>query len=531
MAYTLQLLHASDLEGGVDALESAPNFAAIVDSLEDTFDNTLLISAGDNVIPGPFFNTAADFSFGGTDGTLAEAYTRYFTEVVGRDLEAEGIAFDFDRGVGRVDISIMNILGFDASALGNHEFDSSTGTLADFIGGQEDDGNIDWTGTFFPYLSANLDFSNDGALSGFATDEILSAEDFNESLADLAAGNIGPSIAPATVIEEGGERIGVIGATTQILRNISSTGGVEEISGGTNDMAALAAIIQPQIDAMRADGINKIILTSHLQQLAFEEELAGLLDGVDIIIAGGSSTLQADSQDRLRDGDEVERGYPVLTEDAAGNTVAIVSTDEEYSYVGRLVVEFDDAGNLLADTIDDTVSGAFATDEQGVLDVTEAATVEEAIAASARADIIDDLTDAVETIVEEADAVTFGNHDVFLDGRRGSVRTEETNLGNLTADANLAAARIADSTVDVSFKNGGGIRAEIGAATDTGENEGDGVLSQLDVQNSLRFNNDLTLVTLPTAGFLLMLEHGVAETEDGSHAGPFPADRRFPLQL
>ncbi|GAW37113.1 hypothetical protein RA2_04188 [Roseovarius sp. A-2] len=34
MAYTLQLLHANDLEGGVEALENAPNFAAIVDALE-----------------------------------------------------------------------------------------------------------------------------------------------------------------------------------------------------------------------------------------------------------------------------------------------------------------------------------------------------------------------------------------------------------------------------------------------------------------------------------------------------------------
>ena len=522
MAYKLQLLHASDLEGGVAALENAPNFAAIVDTLEGTEPNSILISAGDNVIPGPFFNTAADFSFGGASGTLAQAYTRYFTEVVGTDLEAEGIAFDFDRGVGRVDISIMNIVGFDASALGNHEFDSSTGTLADFIGGQQDDGNIDWVGTFFPYLSANLDFSGDGPLSGLATDDILPAENFDESLADLAAGDIGPSIAPATVIEENGERIGVIGATTQILRNISSTGGVAEISGGTNDMAALAAVIQPQIDALRADGVNKIILTSHLQQIAFEEELAGLLDGVDIIIAGGSSTLQADSQDSLRDGDTAASDYPLLAQDAAGNPVAIVSTDEEYSYVGRLVAEFDDDGNLIPDSIDENVSGAFATDEAGVLAVTGAASLEEAIQASARADIVDDLTDAVQTIVDESDAITFGNHDVFLDGRRGSVRTEETNLGNLTADANLAAARNADSTVDVSFKNGGGIRAEIGTATDAGTSEGDGLLSQLDVQNSLRFNNDLVLVTLPTEGFLQMLEHGVAETEAGNTPGRFP---------
>ena len=518
--YTLQLLHANDLEGGVEALESAPNFAAIVDSLEDTRDNTILLSAGDNYIPGPFFSTAADFSMG---GTLSQAYTRFFEEVEGINLAAQGIEFDLGRGGGRVDISIMNILGFDASAVGNHEFDPGTSAFASIIGGELDDGALAWPGTFFPYLTSNIDFSGDPALNALFTDEILNATDFNESLSDLIAGNFGPSIAPATIIEEGGERIGVVGATTQLIETISSTGGTDETTGGTNNMAALAAVIQPRIDALIADGVNKIIVSSHLQQIDLEKQLAGLLDGVDIIIAGGSNTLQADAQDDLRDGDTADETYPFLTTDASGNDVAIVSTDGEYSYVGRLVVDFDDQGNLIASSIDETVSGAFATDTDGVLAVTGAATVEDAIAASTRADIIDDLTDAVEAIVADADAVTFGAHDVFLDGRRESVRTEETNLGNLTADANLAAARVADETVTVSFKNGGGIRAEIGSATDTGTNEGDGLLSQLDLQNSLRFNNDLTLVTVPTDGFLLMLEHAVADTdtEAGNTPGRF----------
>jgi 5'-nucleotidase/UDP-sugar diphosphatase len=38
------------------------------------------------------------------------------------------------------------------------------------------------------------------------------------------------------------------------------------------------------------------------------------------------------------------------------------------------------------------------------------------------------------------------------------VRTEETNLGDLTADANLWAAKQEDASVQVSIKNGGGIR-------------------------------------------------------------------------
>ena len=55
------MLHASDLEGGVDALDRAANFAAIVDVLEDSeVDGSLTLSAGDNYIPGPFFNASSD---------------------------------------------------------------------------------------------------------------------------------------------------------------------------------------------------------------------------------------------------------------------------------------------------------------------------------------------------------------------------------------------------------------------------------------------------------------------------------------
>jgi len=46
-----------------------------------------------------------------------------------------------------------------------------------------------------------------------------------------------------------------------------------------------------------------------------------------------------------------------------------------------------------------------------------------------------------------------------LDGER--VRQQETNLGDLTADANLWFAQQSDETVQVSIKNGGGIRGEV----------------------------------------------------------------------
>ena len=520
MAYTLQLLHANDLEGGVDALDNAPNFAAIVDALRDTNENTAIISSGDNYIPGVFFSTAADFSF---DDVFTGAYTRYYTEVAGLDDE-DVAALDLARGGGRVDISIMNFIGFDASAIGNHEFDAGTSAFAEIIGASADEGAIEWTGSWFPYLSSNLDVSGDANLSGLFTDEILTSDAYDESLDEIAAGNAGPSIAPATIIEEGGERLGVVGATTQIIESVSSVGGVDEITTGTNDMAALAAVLQPQIDALIADGVNKIIVTSHLQQFSLDQELAGLLSGVDIIIAGGSNTLQADDQDRLRSGDEAEEVYPFETTNADGEPTLIVGTDGEYSYVGRLVVEFDDEGVLNPGSIDAASSGVFATDEAGTLAVTGSDNLEEAINGSTTADIVEDLTAAIAGIVEEKDSVIFGAHDVFLDGRRKSVRTEETNLGNLTADANLAAARAVDESVMVSFKNGGGIRAEIGTVDANGTpTAGDGQVSQLDIENSLRFNNGLTLLTVTREGLLQLLEHAVAatDTEAGDTPGQF----------
>ena len=58
--FRLQLLHASDLEGGVEAIQDAPNFAALVERFGQTDLPTIVISAGDNYIPGPFFSAAAD---------------------------------------------------------------------------------------------------------------------------------------------------------------------------------------------------------------------------------------------------------------------------------------------------------------------------------------------------------------------------------------------------------------------------------------------------------------------------------------
>ena len=473
----VQLLHASDQEAGLGAIDDAPRFSSVINGLRNdpahSADPTLTLMSGDLYISGPFFSTTT----------------------------------------GQADIRIMDAVGTQAAVFGNHEFDLGTSVVADLIAAEEPDEGEEATadlypGTTFPYLSSNLDFSGSN-LADFVVPD------------GQEASGIPNSITRSTVITEGDKVFGVVGVTTPLLPSISSPGDVVVSPSNPADLEALAATVQPLVDDLSAQGIDKIILLAHLQQLALELELAPLLRDVDIIVAGGSDTLLAASDDRLRANDTRAGEYPLLRASATGQPVAVVNTSREYRYVGRLVAGFDAAG-VLSQVFDE--SGAYATDAEGVEATGDAAPAPEVVAA----------TDEVRSVVTELDGTVFGSTEVYLNGLREAVRTEETNLGDLSADANLAAARALDPTVAVSIKNGGGIRASIGAVKPgpegtlippeanplTGKEAGQ--ISLLDVQNALRFDNSLTVLTLTAAELQAVLEHGVAASGSGATPGQFP---------
>jgi 2',3'-cyclic-nucleotide 2'-phosphodiesterase (5'-nucleotidase family)/DNA-binding beta-propeller fold protein YncE len=539
--FTLQILHGSDFEAGLAATARAPNFAAIVDALEGSYANSITLSSGDNYIPGPFLAA-------GTDAGVRAALQAYYEQLFGL---APGALSGLREAPARMDIAILNAIGVEASVFGNHEFDLGTNIVADAIdviaGSGTGTGRITSIGALFPYLSANLDFAGDAALRTLVTQTLREASSYATTAADLANDNaIGSEaadaqISPWTTIVENGETIGILGATTQILRSISSPGGVEIIGDDVNDMPALAAILQPYVDQMAAQGIDKIILLSHLQQNALELELATLLRGVDVIIAGGSHQVWADETDALRPGDEAGNDYPVFRTGADGNSVAVVNTGSEYSYVGRLVVTFDEDGNIIPDSVDPAISGAYVTTDEGVDAVAGNADGtlsqderDEIFADGTRGGEVKQLADAVGAVIAAKDGNVFGYSDVFLDGRRIEVRTQETNLGNLTADANLAFARSFDGEVVVSLKNGGGIRAEIGAIVgqpipaevpplpnpEAGKPAGG--ISQLDIENALRFNNGLAMATFTAANLLAVVENALRGVAPGATPGAFP---------
>jgi 5'-nucleotidase len=152
---------------------------------------------------------------------------------------------------GEVELTVMHVLGTEAMAVGNHEFDNGPATLAHFVRGAK-----------FPVLSANIDASADPDLAGL--------------------------LRPHAIIQKGPIRIGLAGATTLETRTGSSPGPTIRF---TDPNAALAAATAE----LRAAGANLVVALSHLG-IAEDTALAGTIPGLDIIVGGHSHTLLSDSE-------------------------------------------------------------------------------------------------------------------------------------------------------------------------------------------------------------------------------------------
>ena len=76
----------------------------------------------------------------------------------------------------------------------------------------------------------------------------------------------GGGLAKNAVITVGGERIGVVGATTPALKSITAASGIEVLPATEENIDGLAAIIQQEVDALVGQGIDKVILLAHMQR-------------------------------------------------------------------------------------------------------------------------------------------------------------------------------------------------------------------------------------------------------------------------
>lgn len=117
----------------------------------------------------------------------------------------------------------------------------------------------------------------------------------------------------------------------------------------------------------------------------------------------------------------------------------------------------------------------------------------------------------VKTYEDALDAeldVAVGTTSVELDSRRATVRTRESTMGNLIADA--IRERLG---ADIGLTNGGGVRGDRTYAAGT-------ALTRKDILTELPFGNVAVLIELTGAQLLEALENGVSRIEDS--AGRFP---------
>jgi 5'-nucleotidase len=178
--------------------------------------------------------------------------------------------------------------------------------------------------------------------------------------------------------------------------------------------------------------------------------------------------------------------YPELIAGPDGRPVVVVTAWEWGRWLGDITVSFDAAGRVVDIRGRPTEVKASLEADPGF---------ENRIAVFRRS--LDDLRKRV-----------IGQAAVALNGSRADVRTRETNLGNLVAEAMLAGAR--QDGAQIAITNGGGIRASIPA----------GPVTVGQVLEVLPFGNTLALTTISGADLKLALENGVSQVETG--AGRFP---------
>ncbi len=329
---------------------------------------------------------------------------------------------------GQDSAELMNAMGYDAMTLGNHEFDEGNLVLADFIAALN-----------FPVLAANVDFS--------ASQELK-----NKTL-------------PYVILEKGGQKIAIIGLVTP--ETVASSKPGKDLVFQDD----LAQIIQTDVNEITAQGVNKIIVLSHIGYMA-DLDLAEAVTGVDVVVGGHSHTLLANYDSRAAG------IYPTVLENDAGKTVLVVQAGENLQFIGRLDVTFDAAGDVVDWGGDSINLSRYITPDAEI------------------AQMVSDLYAPAEDLIAEV----VSHAAVRLEGDREVCRFDECSLGNIITDAMRA-----ETGAQIAFENSGGIRASIEA----------GEITRGDVLTVLPFDNLVSTMKLSGKDILAALENGASQLETG----------------
>src|SRR5690606_15400571 len=197
-----------------------------------------------------------------------------------------------------------------------------------------------------------------------------------------------------------GEKIGIIGATTEDTPDIASPGPDVEFTD-------VIQYVRGASEALDAAGVNKIILLSHIGY-TIDQEVAASLPLVDVIVGGHSHSL-------LGSMDGAAGPYPTMVNNPDGIEVPVVQANQYGKYLGNIAITWDDNGVVTK-----------AEGEPFLIDAS----------VTANADFADQLQELLGPI-EELTSTVIGTATDKLEGAREVCRVQECSMGNLLADAIL----------------------------------------------------------------------------------------------
>ena len=315
---------------------------------------------------------------------------------------------------GEAIVELMNAVGYDVATIGNHEFD---------YGMEQFNKNVSLAK--FQYVCCN--FLND---KGEAV------------------------LKPYTIVEKAGKKIAFVGIDTPEAFTKSTPVYFQDGEGNFiysfcegNKGQDLYDKVQETVDAARAEGADYVIALAHLgidsqSSPWMSTEVITNTTGIDAMLDGHSHSVISGEAVKNKDGDEV-----ILT-----------STGTKLDNVGIFTI--DGEGKMSSMLLD--------ADAIKFMDAVGALTEDNGAGAAVAAAIAKN-EELVNTVVAKTSVTLTTTDPVAVDEKGNAiriVRSQETNLGDLCADAYRAMGQ-----ADIAFVNGGGIRANI--------NEGDITYGQI----------------------------------------------------
>ena len=429
----------------------------------------------------------------------------------------------FTQSEGEADAAVMNTVCFDAMTFGNHEFDTGDAGLSKFLGFLNKDPQKCQT----PLLSSNVSTSNTSPIAG--------------------------KFQPYTTVTREGQKIGIVGVT---IANKTKNASRPDVTTLFSDEVIST---QKAIDQLVSEGVNKIIVVSHVGYEFDITKLAPKLKGVDVVVGGDSHSLLG--PDSLKTfGLTPEGAYPTRLTDLNGQPVCVVQA-WQYSYVvGKLKVDFDSKGNVSACNgapmvlVGDTFKeGNTATTATTVVTATDAEAYKKALNDSGVFRLTTPLAATVTALKPFSDAkvalgsVLVGKSSDNLCLRRvpgigsksdttrsklGDICNKDPdviarggNIQQLVAQAYLLQGQTFGGA-DIALQNAGGVRIDIAA----------GDISVGKVYELLPFKNVLVRVSMTGQQVKDTVEEGIDSMlgnngGTGSGAYPYTAGLRFDVDI